>query len=112
MQDAVSIVHMCNAFKKVKNWGNHGHMSGEEKLIVGYKCCETARDKEKQMNHHQQDCSVDEFIQDNSQSSVQNCSMLEEKIANAINISNLYIGASEKVALLIVFLYSYCDVCL
>ena len=78
MQDPVSVIRVCDPFKEVENWGDYGHMCSEKELIIRYHRREATWDKEKQMNDHQQDCSVYEFIQDNSQPSMQNSSMLEK----------------------------------
>ena len=78
MQDSVSVIHVCDTFKEVENRGKNGNMRGEEELIVRDQRSEAACYKEKQMNNHQQDCSVDKFIQYNSQPAVQNSTMLEK----------------------------------
>ena len=62
------------------------------------------------MDDRQKDRPVNKFIQNYSKSSVQDCSMLEQQIADAVDISHLHIRARQEVALLVTARYSNGDI--
>ena len=78
MKDSESVIQVRDAFKEVQHGRNEGHVSCKEKL-----------------NNLQQNCPVNEFIENYSETSVKNGSMLEQEVSDSIYVSYLHIRTCE-----------------
>ena len=77
MEYAISIVLVHEAFNQELDWRDHSHLHGEEKASKWLHSTETTHDEEEELDQKQQYSPVKELIEYHSQSSVQNCTMLE-----------------------------------
>lgn len=110
MEDAISIVSVHDSFEEVLDGGDDRDVCGEEKGTIRKHCTETTHDEEEKLDDWQENSPIDELIEDNSESSVQNGSMLEQKIADAIDIPHLHIWAGKQIALLVASWNTHGDV--
>ena len=78
-------------------------MRGEIDFSVGQDRAEPTHDEEEELDYGEENCSVNEFVKDDAEPSVQYRTMLEQEVAYAIDIPHLHIRASQKVALLVAF---------
>ena len=95
MKDSKSVIQVRDAFKEVQHGRNEGYVSCKEKLIVRQHSCKAARDEEEKLNNLQQNCPVNEFIENYSETSVKNGSMLEQEVSDSIYVSYLHIRTCE-----------------
>jgi len=112
MEYAVAIISVHDSLKEVLDWRDNGHMSCEEKCAIRQHRTETTHDEEEELNNRQQDSAVDKLVENYSESAVQNRTMLEQQVADAVNISHLYITARQQIALLVTARDAHCNVSL
>ena len=95
MEDTIAVVCMHDALKEVLNGRNDCYMGRKEEGTVWQYCAEATHDEEEELDDRQKNRAVDELIEDHTQTSVQNRAMLEEKIADAIDVTHLHIRACQ-----------------
>lgn len=78
VKDAIPIVGVEDPLNEVLDGGDDRHVRRKEKCSIWQHRAKTAHDEEEKLYDRQQDCAIDEFIEDYSKSSVKNRTVLEK----------------------------------
>ena len=112
MENAIAVIRVQDALDRVEQGWDYGHVSREKERAVGQHGAETTHDEEEELDDWEQNRPVDEFVENDAQSPMQYRAMLEEQVADTVNVSHLHVWAGQQVTLLVAFRDSYGDVCL
>ena len=66
-------------------------MSCEEQRAIREHRAEATHDEEEKLDDREKDRPVDELVEDNTQSSMQNSAMFEQQVADTVDITHLHV---------------------
>ena len=95
MENAIAVIGVQNAFYRVEKWWDYGHMCCEKERAVGQHGAETTHDEEEELDDWEENRPVDEFVENDTQPPMQYSAMLEEQVADTVNVSHLHIWAGQ-----------------